>query len=267
MPRLPTRRHALIAGLVMSQPKLLLAASQPPEGTAETKTRLAAIEAKIGGRLGLAALDTGSGKRIEHRATERFAMCSTFKMLASAAILKHVDDGKDRLDRRVPYEAGDIPDYAPVTKEHLKEGAMSLDALCEAAIELSDNTAGNLLLSAIGGPSGLTAHLRSLGDQATRLDRTEPDLNTAIPGDERDTTTPSAMVATWRELLLGEALSQPSRERLQAWLVANKTGGALIRAGVGPGWAIGAPRSSSPSTAPSKPPRRRRMRPLSPRRR
>ena len=156
-------------------------------------TRIAGIEARIGGRIGVAALDTGSGKRLDYRAEERFPMCSTFKFLAAAAVLKRVDKGKEKLERFVPYSAKDILEYAPVTKEHLKEGGMTLGALCAAAIEQSDNTAGNLLLKAIGGPPGLTDFVRTLGDRVTRLDRIEPELNSAIPGDERDTTTPAAI--------------------------------------------------------------------------
>jgi beta-lactamase class A len=176
---------------------------------------------------------------VGRRADERFAMCSTFKLTLAAAVLKRVDDGKEKLDRLVPYGESDLLSYAPVTKQHVKEGAMTVSALCEAAVELSDNTAANLLLPALGGPAGLTAYWRSLGDQTSRLDRNEPSLNSAIPGDERDTTTPSAMLATMQTLLLGEALSQASRERLEGWLTETKTGLRLIRAGVAPGWSVG----------------------------
>jgi beta-lactamase class A len=226
------RRRALIVLIAMSPSKLAFAENEAP-------ARIAAIESRIGGRIGLAALDTASGKRVGYRASERFAMCSTFKLLAAAAVLRRVDDGKDKLDRLVPFTAKDLLEYAPVTKEHVKEGAMSLDALCEAAIQWSDNTAGNLLLASFGGPAGLTAYLRSLGDGITRLDRTEPELNTAIQGDERDTTTPDAMLADLRELLTGDALSVKSRNRLEGWLTGNKTGGALIRAGVPADWRVG----------------------------
>jgi beta-lactamase class A len=131
--------------------------------------RIAAIETRIGGRIGVAALDTANDKNLDYRAEERFPMCSTFKFLAAAAVLKRVDEKKERLERFVPYNAKDILEYAPVTKEHLNEGGMTLGALCEAAIEQSDNTAGNLLLNAIGGPGGLTNFARALGDRVTRL--------------------------------------------------------------------------------------------------
>jgi beta-lactamase class A len=134
-------------------------------------TRIATIEARIGGRIGIAVFDTGNNKHLDYRAEERFPMCSTFKFLAAAAVLKRVDEGKEKLERFVPYNAKDILEYAPVTKEHLKEGGMTLGALCAAAIEQSDNTAGILLLNAIGEPAGLTNFVRALGDRVTRLDR------------------------------------------------------------------------------------------------
>ena len=140
-------------------------------GENDAVTRIAAREARIGGRIGIAALNTGSGNRLDYRAEERFPMCSTFKFLAAAAVLKRVDEGKEKLERFVSYNAKDILEYAPVTKEHLKEGGMTLGALCAAAIEQSDNTAGILLLNAIGGPAGLTNFVRALGDRVTRLDR------------------------------------------------------------------------------------------------
>src|SRR5438876_4339844 len=174
----------------------------------DAAARVAAIEARIGGRIGVTALDTSNGKRFDHRAEERFPMCSTFKFLAAAAVLKRVDGGQEKLDRFVSDGAKDIQEYAPVTKAHLKDGGMTLGALYAAAIEQSDNTAGNLLLDAIGGPVGLTNFVRSIGDEMTRLDRKEPELNSAIPGDERDTTTPAAMCADTQRLLLGNVLSE-----------------------------------------------------------
>jgi beta-lactamase class A len=184
-------------------------------------------------------LDIGSGKRVDYHAEERFPMCSTFKFLAAAAVLKRVDEKQEKLDRFVPYGAAAILEYAPVTKAHLKDGGMTLGALCAAAIEQSDNTAANLLLDAIGGPGGATNFARTLGDNMTRLDRKEPELNSAILGDERDTTTPASMLADIRQLLVGNTLSASSREQLEAWLQANETGAAMIRAGVPKNWIIG----------------------------
>ena len=166
-------------------------------------------------------------------------MCSTFKFLAAAAVLKRVDEKKEKLDRFVSYGAKEILEYAPVTKEHLKDGGMTLGALCAAAIEQSDNTAGNLLLNAIGGPVNLTNFVRTLGDRVTRLDRIEPELNSAIPGDERDTTTPLAICSDMQKLLVGDVLSEASRRQLEDWLQRNETGGPMIRAGVPKNWIIG----------------------------
>src|SRR6266566_2187717 len=162
---------------------LLLLAASTPGSTSDFANRILSIEERTGARIGVAALDTASSKHLDYRSEERFPMCSTFKFLAAAAVLKRVDEKQEKLERFVPYDAKDILEYAPVTKTHLKEGGMTLAALCAAAIEQSDNTAGNLLLDAIGGPSGLTNFARSLGDRVTRLDRIEPELNSAIPGD------------------------------------------------------------------------------------
>jgi beta-lactamase class A len=218
---------------------VFLLATTLTSARSDTTERIAAIETRLGGRVGVAALETGNGKRVDYRAAERFPMCSTFKFLAVAAILKRIDENKDRLDRLVPYSAKDILEYAPVTKAHVHDGGMTLGALCAAAIEQSDNTAGNLLLETIGGPAGLTNFARALGDTMTRLDRREPELNSAVPGDERDTTTPAAMLAAMRELLTGNTLSPSSRQQLETWLQGNETGAAMIRAGLPTGWIVG----------------------------
>jgi beta-lactamase class A len=215
------------------------AAEPAPAEKDVTEQRIAAIEAHTGGRLGVAALATGSNRRIEHRAGERFPMCSTFKFLAAAAVLHRIDQKQDQLNRMIPYTAADLLEYAPVTREHVKEGGMTLAALCAAAISYSDNTAGNLLIKAIGGPAALTRYARTLGDEETRLDRLEPYLNSALPGDERDTTTPAAMLGNLRRLLLGDALSPVSRAQLEVWLAENKTGGKMIRAGLPNDWRVG----------------------------
>ncbi len=207
----------MVRGLVL----LALFAGSAASGENDSAARIAAIEARIGGRIGVTALDTGNSRRLDYRQDERFPMCSTFKFLAVAAVLKRVDEKQEKLERFVPYGAKEILEYAPVTKEHLKDGGMTLDALCVAAIEQSDNTAGNLLLNAIGGPAGLTNFVRTLGDRVTRLDRIEPELNSAIPGDERDTTTPAAICSDMRRLLLGDALSETSRRQLEDWLQRN----------------------------------------------
>jgi beta-lactamase class A len=218
---------------------LLLLAASTPGSTSDFPNRIRLIEERTGARIGVAALDTASDKRLDYRSEERVPMCSTFKFLAAAAVLKRVDDGQEKLDRFVTYGAKDILEYAPVTKEHLKDGGMTLGALCAAAIEQSDNTAGNLLLDTIGGPGGLTNFVRNIGDKMTRLDRKEPELNSAIPGDERDTTTPAMMCADMLRLQLGNVLSESSRNQLEDWLRRNETGSLMIRAGVPKTWTVG----------------------------
>lgn len=218
---------------------LLLLAASTPGSTSDFANRIQSIEQRTNARIGVAALDTGSGKRLDYRSEERFPMCSTFKLLAAAAVLKRVDGGQEKLDRFVLYDAKDILEYAPVTKAHLKDGGMTIGALCAAAIEQSDNTAANLLLDAIGGPADLTNFARTLGDTMTRLDRKEPELNSAIAGDERDTTTPAAMCSDMQQLLLRDVLSESSRHQLEDWLRRNETGGSMIRAGVPKSWTVG----------------------------
>ena len=190
-------------------------------------------------RIGVALLDLdGQSRKVLH-ADERFAMCSTFKFLAVAAVLQRVDHEKDKLDRFIKYGERDILGWAPVTKQHLGEGGMSLEALCFAAIVYSDNTAANLLLQILGGPPGLTAYARSLGDNITRLDRIEPELNNVTHGEARDTTSPMAMLHDMQKILIGDALSASMREKLESWMLQNTTGDAMIRAGVPSGWRVG----------------------------
>lgn len=207
-------------------------------GLASLGATFTKIEAESGGRLGVAVLDTAAGAAAGHRADERFPMCSTFKVLAAAAILTRVDAGKEQLSRRIRVDQKDILAYAPVSKQHV--GAdMSVAELCEAMVTLSDNTAADILLATMDGPAAVTQLARSLGDEITRLDRIEPELNESTPGDVRDTTTPAAMAKTLRALAIGNALSAASRDQLIAWLVGCKTGEARIRAGLPKGWRVG----------------------------
>jgi beta-lactamase class A len=190
-------------------------------------------------RIRTAMLDLDGKSRKVGQADERFAMCSTFKFLAVAAVLQRVDRGQDKLDRFIKYSESDILAWAPMTKQHLGQGGMTLEALCFAAIAYSDNTAGNLLLQILGGPAGLTAYARRLGDDITRLDRTEPELNNVARGDVRDTTSPMTMLHDMQKILLGDALSVSMREKLESWMIQNTTGDAMIRAGVPWDWRVG----------------------------
>jgi beta-lactamase class A len=197
-----------------------------------------ALEQHSQGRLGVAIIDTATGTLTGHRTGERFPMCSTFKVLTVAAVLARVDRAEEQLDRRIPFGASDLLEYAPVTRARAHEGSLTVAELCEASLVVSDNTAANLLLGTFGGPPALTAYARTLGDTKTRLDRNEPDLNQAVPGDERDTTTPEAMARDLESLLLGKALSRSSRERLSAWMSASTTGLQRLRAGVPTSWRV-----------------------------
>jgi beta-lactamase class A len=204
----------------------------------ETADKFGALEKAIQGRLGVCILDSAGGKRLSHLGDERFPLLSTSKALAAGCVLARVDRGEERLDRRVMYTQADVLSYAPVAKLHVADG-MTMAEICDAAVGLSDNTAGNLQLASFGGPAGLTKWLRSIGDNVTRLDRTEPTLNEAKPGDLRDTTTPNAVAETWRKMLTGDALKSASQEQLADWLVNSKVGKTRLRAGLPPDWRVG----------------------------
>jgi beta-lactamase class A len=201
--------------------------------------QIRALEHKNGGRIGIAALDTETNSYLQYRGDERFALCSTFKLLLAAAVLSNVDSGKESLQREISYSTEDIQKYAPITKKYLAAGKMTINDLSAAIIQYSDNTAANLLFRIIGGPEGLTNYIRSLGDKTTRIDRIEPYLNSNIALDERDTTTPYAILLTMQELLIKDALSLSSKEKLLDWLIGNTTGNTKIRAGINPNWTVG----------------------------
>ncbi len=199
---------------------------------------LTAVEGQFGVRLGVAAVNVRTGQTMSYRDGERFPLLSTFKLYAAAALLHAHPLASGYFDRVLRWTAADIAFNSPVTSGRIDTG-MTILELCEAAVTMSDNTAGNLLLKELGGPAGLTAFAREIGDGETRLDRWEPDLNTAIPGDDRDTTTPRAWAATVRSLVLGDVLGEAERQQLTDWLLANRTGDERIRAGVPAGWKTG----------------------------
>jgi beta-lactamase class A len=233
-------RRTALAGALLSSPALYLRRASAKDGAdAVAEARLEALETKGGGRLGVAIVNVATGQRIGRRMDERFAMCSTFKFLAASLVLTRVDKNQERLDRRIVFSKDQIVPYSPTTEKHIGGEGMTVGQICEAAITLSDNTAGNLMLASFGGPAALTAFARTLGDPATRLDRNEPDLNEATPGDPRDTTTPAAMAENMRKLVIGDALSQSSRTQLATWLTATKTGDKRLRAGLPKDWRIG----------------------------
>ena len=201
-------------------------------------SRLQAFERETGGRIGLAVMDTGDGRRLGFRADERFPMCSTFKLLLVGAVLRRVDEGQEDLGRAVPIASQDLQPVSPVTEPHVG-GTLPVSELCRGAIAHSDNTAANLLIRSLGGPAGVTAFARGIGDPVTRLDRWETELNRVPAGDPRDTTSPSAMLEDLRRLALGAVLSPPSRNRLIGWLLANTTGETRLKAGLPKSWRVG----------------------------
>jgi beta-lactamase class A len=227
---------SLIVLILMFVP---IAAFAENGSSSKFSARIEALEKNEGGHIGVAAFNSESGEQLVYRGDERFAMCSTFKMLLVASILSRIDAGKESLDRSLSFDALDIQSHAPISKKFLAQGYMTVAELSAAAIQYSDNTAANLLLKSIGGPQALTEYLRSLSDSVTRLDRYEPTLNSNLPGDPRDTTTPSAMVSTMRKLLIGDALSAKSRDQLNDWLLGTHTGSSRLRAGINRDWKIG----------------------------
>jgi beta-lactamase class A len=190
-------------------------------------------------RLGVCFLDTASGETVGNRIDERFAMCSTFKLAMVAACLREADQGRFNLSEIIKYSKADLLEWAPVTEENLTKGGMSIAALAQAAQELSDGTAANLLVRRLGGPVAVTTKFREMGDTVSRLDRYEPDLGLVLSADHRDTTTPLAYAQLVRRITTGDLLRRESRERLIGWMRNTKTGVRRLRAGISAEWRIG----------------------------
>ncbi|AOY00032.1 class A beta-lactamase [Jeongeupia sp. USM3] len=235
----PTRRTLLLAAATTPF-ALALAKVRAGEASAPNaaSAQFSALEKKYRGRLGVCLLDTASGVQTGYRADERFAFCSTFKVMLAGAILERSTRVAGLLQQRISYKQSEVVSYSPVSGKHVADG-MTVSGLCAAAVQYSDNTAANLLIKLLGGPAAVTAFARSIGDREFRLDRWETALNSAIPGDPRDTTTPAAMARSLQTLALGDALPLPQRTQLQDWLRGNTTGDKRIRAGVPAGWRVG----------------------------
>lgn len=238
-----TSRRSFISGLAMVLTAPVTLGAMAKAATSPTKfdgltPKIRRIEAESGGRLGVACRISGTTMQFGYRENELFPMCSTFKLLAAALVLHRVDGGIEQLDRRIKVPDNAVVANSPVTKKHIGT-EMTMADICEAAVTVSDNGAGNLMLESFGGPAQLTAYLRSLGDDVGRLDRTEPDLNESLPDDKRDTISPLAMVNDLERLTIGNSLSDKGRAQLVEWLVANKTGDERIRAGLPKGWKCG----------------------------
>jgi beta-lactamase class A len=230
-------------GMIASVAALTLAGCVGPQQVAPSITAnapLAALEARVGGRLGVLVLDTASGRMTGHRYDEAFAMCSTFKLALAAAVLQQADLGRLKLDAALHYTQADMVAHAPITGPNLAKGAMRIIDLAEAAQKTSDNVAANLLIKHLGGPAAITAIFHSWGDDVTRLDRYEPDLNNVPPGEARDTTTPHAFARSMANVLTDERILKPaSRDILLQWMVDTNTGMRRIRGGLPPSWKSG----------------------------
>ncbi|WON78728.1 class A beta-lactamase [Serratia sp. UGAL515B_01] len=241
----PLRRKILLAAAAIPafaalNPLLTFAAD---DKLALAQQKLANLEKDSGGRLGVYAYNTANGQKVQLNGEKRFPFCSTFKVIAAGAILRHSLSHQGFLDQRIHYKKSDLAAYSPISEKHLDSG-MTVSELCAAALQYSDNTSINLLMALIGGPAAVTAYARSIGDTTFRLDRWETELNSAIPGDERDTTSPAAMAASLQKLTLGDALPNEQRQLLNSWMKGNTTGDQRIRAGV-PSGAIVADKTGS----------------------
>lgn len=228
---MPNRR-TLIAGATAL-------AAMPASALAQVKGPFDRIREETGGRLGIAVYDSDTGRRFFDGAEARVAMCSTFKVPLAAAVLARADRGEIDLAREIRFSAADLLDYAPVVRANIARGALSIEALLEAAVTISDNSAANLVFGQIGGPRGVTRFIRDAGDAVTRSDRDEPTLNIVRGGEVRDTTTPQAMLWLMHNLLLGEVLAPPSRAKLIGWMAASPTGKDRLRAGLPNSWQVG----------------------------
>lgn len=235
-----SRRQALGASLFAVPALAATLEMAHGQQAALAERELADLERKHTGRVCVSILNLASGRRVDHRPNEPILMCSTFKAMAAAFVLSRVDRNEEKLDRRVRFSQHDLVTYSPGTESNAGERGMTLAEICEAAVTLSDNTAGNLMLASFGGPPGLTSFFRSLGDQVSRLDRVELALNTRDGVDDvRDTTTAAAMLQNLYRLFFTDVLSPRSRSQLAAWLIANKTGDARLRAGFPNTWLVG----------------------------
>ncbi|WP_235338333.1 class A beta-lactamase [Paenibacillus wulumuqiensis] len=204
---------------------------------ASVVTSLKHLEQQHKGRVGVYAVDTGTGRVVAYRHNERFAFASTYKALAAAAVLQQ--SSISDLDRVITYSADDLVEYSPITEKHVETG-MTLREICLAAIQYSDNTAGNILFQELNGPAGFQQALRQIGDTVTRSERIEPELNEIVPGDSRDTSTPRALARDLRLITTtGKVLTQDKRQLLTEWMKGNTTGDQLIRAAVPKGWVVG----------------------------
>lgn len=233
-----SRREFLQGGVTATGAMLLPSAWTHAEASPSFEARLQALETGAA-RLGVCVLDTANGAHFGRRLDERFALCSTFKLALAAACLREADYGRLDLSEVLPYAESDLLEWAPVAREHLAAGGLSIGRLARAAQEISDGTAANLLVRRLGGPAGVTARFRDMGDSVSRLDRYEPELGLVLSADLRDTTTPVAMAQLVQRITIGELLQPDSRDQLLGWMRNTRTGAHRLRAGLPEDWLTG----------------------------
>ncbi len=226
------KKYTSLALMVVS----LLASTSSFSHTLDSQS-IQGIESRVSARIGVAVYDTAAKQTWSYKGDERFPMMSTFKTLACANLLYDAEKKGLDLESKVSIKPEDLIVWSPVTKA-LADREISFKDACTATMEMSDNTAANVVLSGIGGFNGLTEFLRLIGDTKTRIDHIEPDLNHARPGDERDTTTPNSMVKTLNQLVYGNTLSEASRAQLKTWMMDNKVSDGMIRSILPDGWKI-----------------------------
>jgi beta-lactamase class A len=232
------RRRLLLAAVSVPIATVWTSWATQGDATVLAQAQFIKLEQALAGRLGVFALNTANGKQLSYHAGEYFPMCSTFKVMLAAAILKRSTQIDGLMQQRIKYQQSDLVTYSPITERYVEDG-MTVTALCAAAIQYSDNTASNLLMTILGGPGAVTTFARSIGDRQFQLDRWETALNSAIPGDRRDTSTPNAMASSLQRLAFGDALEPRLQLQLRVWLQGNTTGATRIRAGVPADWQVG----------------------------
>lgn len=235
-------RRVFICGSLALGTSACIPPDQSPAGRLAAELRL--IEAVAGGTLGVTLLNTVTGQSIGINQDQRFGHASSFKFSLAALLLQRHAAGAIDADKRVTWTAADMLDHAPFTRERIATGA-TLRELARATQVTSDNPAANILMRELGGPAAVTAFWRSIGDEVSRLDRIEPEMNIVPPSEFRDTTTPAAMARTVAKIVFGDVLPEAERAELKSWMVATETGSRRVRAGLPEGWVAGDKTGSS----------------------
>ena len=235
-------RRFFIGGTLALGASACIPPDQSPIGRLAAELRL--IEGAGNGTLGVELYDTATGASVGINQDRRFGHASSFKFSLAALLLQRDAAGLIDADRRVTWTEADMIAHAPFTRERIATGA-TLRELARATQTTSDNPAANILLRQLGGPAALTAFWRSIGDDVSRIDRYEPEMNLVPPTEFRDTTTPAAMARTVARIIYGDVLPEAERAELKGWMVETETGLKRVRAGLPEGWVAGDKTGSS----------------------